>query len=125
MDGSVIPSSNAGSIMLASHASDFHDSLDNDELDAYFAEEDHGESFSQANVFMATGDENDDAPDHFSTPLPTNATAEQIEQHAWHSSHRRERWSRSARSSTSNNLQRRMCRATAPPALPSDSKLGP
>jgi hypothetical protein len=30
---------------------------------------------------MATRDENDDAADPFSTPLPTNATAEQIEQH--------------------------------------------
>jgi hypothetical protein len=30
---------------------------------------------------MATGDENDDTPDPFSTPLPANATAEQVEQH--------------------------------------------
>jgi hypothetical protein len=80
-DGSIAPGSNAGSITLASHASDFHESLCDGELDAYFAEEDHGESFSHVNIFMATGDENDDAPDPFSTPLPTNATAEQIEQH--------------------------------------------
>jgi hypothetical protein len=71
-DGSVAPGSNAGSITLASHASDFLDSLGDDELNAYFTEEDHGESLSHVNVFMATGDEDDDAPDPFSTPLPAN-----------------------------------------------------
>jgi hypothetical protein len=64
--GSVAPGSNAGSITLASHTSDFLDSLGDDDLDAYFTGEDRDESFSHVNVFMATGDEDDDAP----TPSP-------------------------------------------------------
>jgi hypothetical protein len=80
-DRSAAPGSNAGSITLASATSDFHDSFGDDELDAYFAEEDHGESFGHVNVFMALGNEDGNAPDPFTTPLPANATAEQVEQH--------------------------------------------
>jgi hypothetical protein len=82
--GSIAPDLNTGSITQVSHASDFNNStnsLYDGEPDAYLSEENHGEFLSHVNVFMATGDENDDAPVPFSTPLPTNATAEQIEQH--------------------------------------------